>query len=332
MLTTLTIVIGLIFVLLMFSLLASTVMEVISSVLSLRARNLRFTLDNMLGEKADDFMRHPLFRQLAYASNRRNRPASTYLPSYVSKETFLSVFMDIMGDRDRDAIAQNIAEMDEGDLKRMMQFLLRQSEGIPSRFKQRAGVWFDEVMNRASELYTRRIKYLLFAVGLVLAVLLNVDTIQIYQSIAASATIQQQMLDMASQITEGRDTLGGIEKELALEESLNRLNNAWEQFDYNTSPLGIGWGSIREDLGLPGWLLKLFGMLLSAIAVTLGAPFWFDLLKRLLSIRAGAATADKQSASEEEKVKVEFRSEEEKGGNTDTAHVENQSNLSRPVG
>lgn len=34
------------------------------------------------------------------------------------------------------------------------------------------------------------------------------------------------------------------------------------------------------------WLQKLVGLLLSAFAVSLGAPFWFDLLKGLVSIRA----------------------------------------------
>ncbi|NBC08541.1 MAG: hypothetical protein GVY26_15230 [Bacteroidetes bacterium] len=331
MLTALTIVIGLIFVLLLFSLLASTVMEVIASLFSLRARNLRHTLDTMLGEKADDFIRHPLFRQLAYATNRRNRPSALSLPSYVSKETFLSIFMDILGSQDRKVIADNIASMDEGDLKRLMQYLYRQSGGQPSQFKKKAGMWFDEVMNRASEWYTRRTKYLLFVVGLVLAFLFNVDTIQIYQSISSSATIQQQLLSMASQFAEQRDTIGGIDRELALEESMTRLNDAWNQFEYNASPLGLGWGSgtAEEGRSIPDWLVKIAGFLLSAIAVTFGAPFWFDLLKKLLNLRGGTAETKEEEPEEPENQAVAAVAIDTPG---EEAAPEEPADPDRPVG
>jgi len=302
MLTSITIVIGLVFVLLLFSLLASTVMEVLASIFSLRARNLRDTLDNMLREKANDFMRHPLFLQLAYASNRKNRLSSLSLPSYVSKDTFLAILMDMMGEEDRAQLAEKIAELDEGDLKRLMQFLFRQSGGNPDKFREKAGMWFDKVMNRASEWYTRKIKYLLFGIGLILAFLFNIDTIQIYQSIASSATIQQHLLEVASQYAERQDSITEINQNLDLEESMTRLNNAWQQFEYNTSPLGIGWGSIERDLGVPGWLIKLAGFLISAIAVTMGAPFWFDLLKKMLNLRGGTEEANGKEPSGQEPI------------------------------
>jgi hypothetical protein len=52
-----------------------------------------------------------------------------------------------------------------------------------------------------------------------------------------------------------------------------------------------------ERLGLPlGWskgafpatldAAKIFGLLLTALAVSLGAPFWFDVLNKIMSVRA----------------------------------------------
>jgi hypothetical protein len=34
-----------------------------------------------------------------------------------------------------------------------------------------------------------------------------------------------------------------------------------------------------------GWLLKVLGVLISGAAAAQGAPFWFDMLKRLINIR-----------------------------------------------
>jgi hypothetical protein len=44
-----------------------------------------------------------------------------------------------------------------------------------------------------------------------------------------------------------------------------------------------------------GWVLKLLGFVISAFAARQGAPFWFDLLKKLVSLRNAT-----QSKKEEE--------------------------------
>jgi hypothetical protein len=46
----------------------------------------------------------------------------------------------------------------------------------------------------------------------------------------------------------------------------------------------LGWsGSGPKDVS--GWLLCVGGWLLSIIAISLGAPFWFDLLSKLMNVR-----------------------------------------------
>ena len=59
-------------------------------------------------------------------------------------------------------------------------------------------------------------------------------------------------------------------------------------------PLGWEWhesaGLTDDSRDLRGnnvtdWLTKLMGIAITAAAVSFGAPFWFDLLKRLVSIR-----------------------------------------------
>ena len=44
-----------------------------------------------------------------------------------------------------------------------------------------------------------------------------------------------------------------------------------------------------------GWLLKVMGIILSAGAAAQGAPFWFDLLKRLVNVRGSGTKPDEKS-------------------------------------
>ena len=51
--------------------------------------------------------------------------------------------------------------------------------------------------------------------------------------------------------------------------------------------LPIGWTAAGN-----GWLYKVLGLLITSIAVTLGAPFWYQKLKTIVTMRkAGTATA-----------------------------------------
>jgi len=40
-----------------------------------------------------------------------------------------------------------------------------------------------------------------------------------------------------------------------------------------------------EENSNAAWFLKLVGWLITALAVSLGGPFWFDLLNRLVDLR-----------------------------------------------
>ena len=298
MLATLNIVIGLVFVLLLFSLLTSTVMEVIAAMLSLRAKHLRYTLENMLGEKMDDFVRHPIFRQLSYATNhRRARLSPYYLPGHVNKNTFVTIVQDILDAGDLESMQAKIQGMEEGEPKRMLQYLLRQSGGDPAAFRAGAERWFDDVMDRASDWYKRNLKWWLFGVGLVLAAIFNADTIHIYQNISSNATVQNFLVEMATKFEAKTDTVKGPELNLSVDQAIARMDTALQRIEYIRSPLGLGWTSEQTDNKLPWWLVKLAGLLLTGIAVTFGAPFWFDLLRKMLALRSGGAEKPAEQAS-----------------------------------
>jgi heme oxygenase len=52
--------------------------------------------------------------------------------------------------------------------------------------------------------------------------------------------------------------------------------------------LPVGWKDL--DTSFNAWVLRAFGWLFVATAVTLGAPFWFDLLGRALARKRGTSS------------------------------------------
>ena len=67
-----------------------------------------------------------------------------------------------------------------------------------------------------------------------------------------------------------------------IDNDIKKANNA----------IGIGWDTLKGDnywekfVGNGwDWLLSIFGWIITAFAITLGAPFWFDMLKKVIRIR-----------------------------------------------
>jgi hypothetical protein len=53
----------------------------------------------------------------------------------------------------------------------------------------------------------------------------------------------------------------------------------------------VGWQD-EVPLGGAGWIQRIIGWMLTAVAVSLGAPFWFDLLNRFMNLRNSVKAPD----------------------------------------
>jgi hypothetical protein len=100
--------------------------------------------------------------------------------------------------------------------------------------------------------------------------------------------------------TQKEDSLD-VDKAIQLARRVDTLLN--EDIQYASEILGLGWTDMNSPFGpeyrasqcKPLWLLKkLGGWLLTVIALSLGAPFWFDLLKRIVSIRTAGVNPDEK--------------------------------------
>ena len=292
MLAILATVIGIVFVMLLFSLLASSVMELLAGFLSLRGQQLVKAISGMVGQDTcAEFIKHPFFQQLAAGSRERTRIGGKKraLPSYVSAGTFSSVLLDIMEiDSDADVV-EKINALPEGASKKLAQFLYKQSNGQLVDLKLKVENWYGEVMDRASGAYKRTSQRWLIGIGIVLAGVFNADVITIYHNLSINASLNNMVADAATTFvnTQPAPTAPNLDNPdmAAAQQKIGQLVN--QNIGAIASPLGLGWDSVDwSQVNGKWWLYKVIGWLTTALGISLGASFWFEALKKLVSIRA----------------------------------------------
>lgn len=283
------VVIGLVFLLLLLSLLVTTIMELISSMFALRGQNLEKAIRNMLatglkeGELFQSFKSNALYKQLSnYRGNAKSRP-----PSYLSAENFQSILMDlILNGEDSGKLTQKIDELPNEELKKVLKQLLNDAGYELEEFKTKMRNWFNDVMDRAAGWYKRNIQILVTFVGLVVAIVFNADTISLYQRLESNPEELKEIVTMAEAYAKKSDL--GIQSGGTVEQQWEQVNNLInDEINQAKSPLGLGWHPEELQGMTPSdWIIKVLGWIVTALAVSLGAPFWFDLLKKLVNIRS----------------------------------------------
>lgn len=289
----LTVVIGIVFVLLLFSLLATTIMELLASFLRLRGHNLVKALRNMLAscDKNEsllkDFRNNSMYKQLTQQYGRRSQGP----PSYMSAETFQSILFDIiLRGEGYDKLKDRIDQLPDDDLRNVLNQLLREANNELDVFKLEVQNWYNNVMDRASGWYKRFTQQILIGVGLTIAFIFNADTIAIYNRLESNPGTLSEIVEMAESYVNTRENVDGLGAgtDRSFQENVARLDALiGNEIESVRSPLGLGWSDVDfSTYNVYDYLLKFLGFLLTALAVSLGAPFWFDLLRKFVNIRS----------------------------------------------
>jgi hypothetical protein len=310
------VVIGLVFVFLLYSLLATTIMELLSGTLSLRGKHLERVLRNLLSTPGDQiynsFKKNALYQQLSGRNLGKKTP-----PSYLSTEKFRSILLYIIKKREQgDSLASQIQELPDGSLKDVLVQLVEDANDDLETFNQKVDKWYDDVMDRASGWYKRNIQTTLVLLGLGIAVFFNVDTIRIYQNLSENPEARLEVVALAEKFIDKADSSAYIQRYVAPVETGDSLapppapvqqptfvmdsssralrmkvdTLLHQNIDALNSPLGIGWDAVEKDeLDTWGWIYMILGWIVTALAISLGAPFWFDLLKKLVNIRSSGS-------------------------------------------
>ena len=280
----LNIVISLVFVYLLYSLFATILMEVISSVFALRAYNLRKALRTMLtnGEQNyyDEYLaKDSLFKQLSGKLNGKSSP-----PSYLNPKNFSLMMMNVLerSSNGMSLVEDQIESLPNGEMKDVLKMYFEEAESNIDRFKGNMESWFNDIMDRASGWFKRSIQLILIVVGFGIAVTFNVDSIGVFSQLQ-NAEIANSVAENASNFVSNNPDIDGF--------TLDQLNV--ELASVSDFSLGLGWDAVLDEnsdryyknLGFKGWFLMILGWIVTASAISLGAPFWFDMLNKLVNVR-----------------------------------------------
>jgi hypothetical protein len=297
--------IGLVFVYLLMSLICSAVNEIIEAKLKNRATDLEKGIRTLLMEQdgkgmVQQLYEHPFIDGL-FSGKYDPKPItrSTYLrstntPSYIPAASFAGALIDIVIDPSGkapstspltiDALQKAVNSM-EGNLtvKRALSSFVAAAGNDVNKVRAGIEAWFDSSMERVGGWYKRRIQWILLALGLAISIALNVNTLTIAQHLWLDPQLRSMVVAEASnQQQEGTNEGKSAEDRLVANrtalESLG-LPIGWSGCDWGEKA-ATGWGVVY--LGM--W--HLLGWLLTAAAISFGAPFWFDLLSKFLSIRS----------------------------------------------
>ncbi|QJB29953.1 hypothetical protein HF324_00665 [Chitinophaga oryzae] len=348
---------GLIFIYLLYSLLASIVQEMIARLFNARARVLtkalrrlledddrsgdlgvfgRFTFFNWFYELGwsvvhffAPFQNGPFLKKFYQSPSIRylGENSASARPAYISPQIFSQAMVHLLRGQPegqqpetaaiRASLAHNTLHLAPDTLTHLRNLFEDAHHQVP-QFRINMETWFNETMSRASGWYKRQTQVWLLVLGLGIAAVFNVDTIAIARILMKDKNVREQMVRLVASrgpsYTVITDTL--TRKHLLhRDSSYFRQDTATSMLLKDTALIGV-YAVLRQDAGdaknvlgisracvtdttggkkelhcgfthpyqQNGWLV-LGGWGITALAISLGAPFWFDLLGRVVKFR-----------------------------------------------
>jgi hypothetical protein len=224
-----------------------------------------------------EIMSHPLVLALAQSDTDGT---ITRLPSYLSSGVFADSLLDLLGLGRNSSAAQvraAIEGLDSGDLEKALSALLRAHGAEAEEFGRAIERWYDQAMDRVSGAYKRWSRRWLVVIALLIAFGMHLDAVGLAKNLWSDDTARAALvaaIDEAPDCTSKKDA----------EAEAECIDEVVEALASEGPPIGPqAWQATPDDL--EHWLLLVLGLVLTGSAAALGAPFWFDALGRLNSLR-----------------------------------------------
>ena len=200
-------------------------------------------------------------------------------------DTLVDAFFDMTGLTSKaalgaDELAALVEKLPESEGKQAMLEWIHQGVTSLAALRTRARDFAAGLLNQAALVFRARARSFVIVLSIVVTALFGVDSIQLAKDLWTDAGLRALAAQQAQAAASQPQTTPGLG---ALVDQLNSLS------------FHIGWWNVP---GLPttsstnDWLsfvaLKLLGLGITAIAVSQGSSFWYDILKRLTGSTSGS--------------------------------------------
>ena len=213
-------------------------------------------------------------------------------------------------------LLNGVARIDNPHLKSALQTILGTVQ-TAQEAQLKIESWFNDRMDRVTAAYQRRMQVYSFIIAFSIALFLNVDTMhlgrtlwedpELRREVTAAATEFEQPAEPASSSIMGSSadtTRKDLERQAdAVQQTIQALLELQLPVGWQYTEITDEMISTSQELGLPNprsnprnfwiyahgsigdllsaWSQKLLGLIATTIAAAQGAPFWFDLLRKL---------------------------------------------------
>lgn len=257
---------GLAFVYLFLSLLCSTINEqVIARFFNLRANTLADGIKNMLTDPGlvEQLYSNPLIQGLSQhaASGKPRKPS--YIPANIFAAALIST--DVV------QAYKNNPPPASVPIPKALALIMQNANNDTAKELTNIENWYNSTMDRVSGWYKRDVQLIIFALGFVITVGLNIDTISFISSLSHNTVLQASIVSAAQGAAATQPNNVGFAD---LQRIIGQIQPA------------IGWSTSTLPADFWGWVVKIVGLLATTFAVSLGAPFWFDVLNKFISFRS----------------------------------------------
>lgn len=300
--TILNFIISLLFLFMLFSLFSSWVVEFFFQQLNKRGEFLRKHLEKVFNEGGTEDWVNELYKKpyinsvlrenngptsrLIKSIGNNKRPASSINPEALSKS-----IVALINEYGGESISKKIDAMPESGLKTLLKSMVSSTDFDEKRLIEQFNDWYGEFNARVTYWYKDNTRFWLFFIGLALAIGFNVDMIEIGQKLWRSPELSKEIAIQAAA------TANEIEKSgITAPETLAKSKEMLIAYQANQK-LPIGWvdGEIQWCGILKNY--KWLGFLIAAFSVTLGATFWYDALRKVLSLKSGKTSSSSSNTT-----------------------------------
>lgn len=337
------VVVGVVFLFLFASLIATALRELIEARLKTRSRELYDGIAELVGGRtlADGapnpavtaFYQHPVIAALYKGAHvgpvqgslvHRLWKSPDTLPSYIPAAHFATAMLDMVRSgalsargstggeqfqvRSLHSLIETANAIDNEKVKTAVLALITGAGTSVADVQKRFEAWYDGTMDRVSGWYKRNTQVLLFWIGLLAAVLCNIDSIHVAARLSGDRVLRQTIVAQAEALARQPAGPAGVPA------GVQGLGFADLDERLRSMKYPIGWwppqlqdcdkaGKCQQKTGaefVVGIFAMVFGWLITALAVTLGAPFWFDILNKVMVIRSTVKPHEKSPEEESE--------------------------------
>jgi len=265
--TVLEVAIGLTFCYGTVALIVTTLQEALASLFRLRANTLLAGVKSMLNDPRFDGLAravyaHPLVNPHT-DGNAGDERALRSRPSYIEPAHFAIALVDSLWKVPGDFIQLRsaIEAIPDPQVRAAMLSMLSRAQNL-QQFQDMLAGWFDNAMARMSGTYKRNQLLISLLLSLLLAIMFNIDSIHLFRTLWQQPALAAHLKDVPG----------------ALDPAVIDAMMA----------LPIGWSKFPPVLNAD-FALQVAGWMITATTALFGAPFWFDLMQRVVRMRATGA-------------------------------------------